>query len=202
MIGAVEIARVLPDPAMREKVLASSRDFLLRSFGPPQSCGPRNVAGTWCRFQEPEGTGKPDRSTSAPRHRVGVVGGDSTPCMFGLGKNNANSADRAGSVWILSQPEAIQKRGLEENKGSPRSRLLDHFGPTSGQKACRGTAVRPLKDRRAHRRLRVFCEHWRKRPGNNVSELRISLPITSKTHSEQHDTSRRNTPRMPDICQT
>jgi TetR/AcrR family transcriptional repressor of nem operon len=32
MIGAVEIARMLPDPAMREKVLASARDFLLRSF--------------------------------------------------------------------------------------------------------------------------------------------------------------------------
>jgi TetR/AcrR family transcriptional repressor of nem operon len=37
MIGAVEIARMLPDPAMREKVLAGTRDFLLRSFGPPQS---------------------------------------------------------------------------------------------------------------------------------------------------------------------
>ena len=32
MIGAVEIARLLPDPAMREKVLESVRDFLLRSF--------------------------------------------------------------------------------------------------------------------------------------------------------------------------
>jgi TetR/AcrR family transcriptional repressor of nem operon len=32
MIGAVEIARMLPDRAMREKVLASTRDFLLRSF--------------------------------------------------------------------------------------------------------------------------------------------------------------------------
>lgn len=32
MIGAVEIARLLPDPAMREKVLARARDFLLRSF--------------------------------------------------------------------------------------------------------------------------------------------------------------------------
>ena len=32
MIGAVEIARMLPDPAMREKVLGSARDFLLRSF--------------------------------------------------------------------------------------------------------------------------------------------------------------------------
>jgi len=31
MIGAVEIARMLPDP-MREKVLGSARDFLLRSF--------------------------------------------------------------------------------------------------------------------------------------------------------------------------
>ena len=36
MIGTVEIARMLPTPAMREKVLASSRDFLLRSF-PPHS---------------------------------------------------------------------------------------------------------------------------------------------------------------------
>src|SRR5262249_7621504 len=32
MMGAIEIARMLPDPAMREKVLASARDFLLRSF--------------------------------------------------------------------------------------------------------------------------------------------------------------------------
>jgi TetR/AcrR family transcriptional repressor of nem operon len=32
MIGAVEIARLLPDPAIREKVLGSARDFLLRSF--------------------------------------------------------------------------------------------------------------------------------------------------------------------------
>jgi len=32
MIGAVEIARLLPHPAMREKVLGSARDFLLRSF--------------------------------------------------------------------------------------------------------------------------------------------------------------------------
>ena len=37
MIGAVEIARMLPDPEMREKVLASIRDFLLHSFGSPQS---------------------------------------------------------------------------------------------------------------------------------------------------------------------
>ena len=32
MIGAVAIARILPDRAAREKVLASARDFLLRSF--------------------------------------------------------------------------------------------------------------------------------------------------------------------------
>jgi TetR/AcrR family transcriptional regulator, transcriptional repressor for nem operon len=32
MIGAVEIARMLPEPAMREKVLASARDFLLNGF--------------------------------------------------------------------------------------------------------------------------------------------------------------------------
>jgi TetR/AcrR family transcriptional repressor of nem operon len=32
MIGATEIARMLPDPAIREKVLGSARDFLLRSF--------------------------------------------------------------------------------------------------------------------------------------------------------------------------
>jgi TetR/AcrR family transcriptional repressor of nem operon len=32
MIGAVEIARLLPDRAMREKVLASAKDFLLHSF--------------------------------------------------------------------------------------------------------------------------------------------------------------------------
>jgi TetR/AcrR family transcriptional regulator, transcriptional repressor for nem operon len=32
IIGAIEIARMLPDPTMREKVLASARDFLMRSF--------------------------------------------------------------------------------------------------------------------------------------------------------------------------
>jgi TetR/AcrR family transcriptional repressor of nem operon len=32
MAGAIEIARMLPKPAMREKVLATARDFLLRSF--------------------------------------------------------------------------------------------------------------------------------------------------------------------------
>ena len=32
MMGAIEIARMLPDPGMREKVLGSARDFLLRSF--------------------------------------------------------------------------------------------------------------------------------------------------------------------------
>jgi TetR/AcrR family transcriptional repressor of nem operon len=32
MIGAIEIARMLPEPAMREKVLANTRDFLLHSF--------------------------------------------------------------------------------------------------------------------------------------------------------------------------
>jgi TetR/AcrR family transcriptional repressor of nem operon len=32
MIGAIDIARLLPEPAMREKVLASARDFLLGSF--------------------------------------------------------------------------------------------------------------------------------------------------------------------------
>jgi TetR/AcrR family transcriptional repressor of nem operon len=32
MAGAVEIARMLPDPATRERVLGSARDFLLRSF--------------------------------------------------------------------------------------------------------------------------------------------------------------------------
>src|SRR5581483_2991568 len=33
MIGAISIARMLPDPAARAVVLASARDFLLRSFG-------------------------------------------------------------------------------------------------------------------------------------------------------------------------
>ena len=32
MVGAVEIARMLPEPMMREKVLASARDLLVRSF--------------------------------------------------------------------------------------------------------------------------------------------------------------------------
>lgn len=32
MIGTVQIARLLPDPALREKMLANARDFLLRSF--------------------------------------------------------------------------------------------------------------------------------------------------------------------------
>ncbi|WP_433964500.1 TetR/AcrR family transcriptional regulator [Tunturiibacter gelidiferens] len=32
MVGAIEIARMLPQPVMREKVLANARDLLLRSF--------------------------------------------------------------------------------------------------------------------------------------------------------------------------
>jgi TetR/AcrR family transcriptional repressor of nem operon len=32
MIGAIEIARLLPEPAMRVKVLSTVREFLLRSF--------------------------------------------------------------------------------------------------------------------------------------------------------------------------
>lgn len=32
MVGAVEIARIIPDPVTRETVLGSARDFLLRSF--------------------------------------------------------------------------------------------------------------------------------------------------------------------------
>ena len=32
MIGAIEIARILPDPPIRERVLRTARDFLLRSF--------------------------------------------------------------------------------------------------------------------------------------------------------------------------
>src|SRR5579863_444774 len=36
MIGAVEIARMLPDRAVQEKVLASTKEFLLRSFRFPQ----------------------------------------------------------------------------------------------------------------------------------------------------------------------
>ncbi len=32
MIGAIAIARMLPDPTARAKVLANAREFLLRSF--------------------------------------------------------------------------------------------------------------------------------------------------------------------------
>jgi hypothetical protein len=32
MLGVVEIARMLSEPAMREKALGSAREFLLRSF--------------------------------------------------------------------------------------------------------------------------------------------------------------------------
>jgi TetR/AcrR family transcriptional repressor of nem operon len=32
MVGAVEIARMMPDPAAREKLLVSTREFLLGSF--------------------------------------------------------------------------------------------------------------------------------------------------------------------------
>lgn len=35
MIGAIAIARILPDPAARAKVLGIARDYLLRSFAPP-----------------------------------------------------------------------------------------------------------------------------------------------------------------------
>ena len=32
MVGAIEMARMLPEPAMREKVLASARELFSRSF--------------------------------------------------------------------------------------------------------------------------------------------------------------------------
>jgi TetR/AcrR family transcriptional repressor of nem operon len=32
MIGAIAIARMLPDPSSRAKVLANAREFLLKSF--------------------------------------------------------------------------------------------------------------------------------------------------------------------------
>jgi TetR/AcrR family transcriptional repressor of nem operon len=32
MIGAIQIARLLPEPAIRQKVLANAKEFLLRSF--------------------------------------------------------------------------------------------------------------------------------------------------------------------------
>jgi TetR/AcrR family transcriptional regulator, transcriptional repressor for nem operon len=37
MIGALELARLLPDPALREKVLAINKDFLLQSFAKPRA---------------------------------------------------------------------------------------------------------------------------------------------------------------------
>jgi TetR/AcrR family transcriptional repressor of nem operon len=37
MIGAVEIARLIPDPTARDKVLGSARDFLLGNFAPSKS---------------------------------------------------------------------------------------------------------------------------------------------------------------------
>jgi hypothetical protein len=37
MIGAIEIARMLPDRIAQEKVLANARDFLLHSFRFPKS---------------------------------------------------------------------------------------------------------------------------------------------------------------------
>jgi len=46
MIGATEIARILPDPAMRAKVLRTARDFLLRSFWSPDAWGPKTSACT------------------------------------------------------------------------------------------------------------------------------------------------------------
>src|SRR5437879_806430 len=79
--------------------------------------------------QKPDGTGKPDRSASAPRHPVGVVGWDSTPCMSGLGKNNASGADRSASVWIVGDSDrtisehaasivsAIAAAGVASGKG-------------------------------------------------------------------------------------
>jgi len=32
MIGAIEIAQLIPDPDAREQILANTRDFLLHSF--------------------------------------------------------------------------------------------------------------------------------------------------------------------------
>src|SRR5712692_5881018 len=90
--------------------------------------------------QKPEGTGKPDRSASAPRHRVGVAGWDSTPWMSGLGKNKASGADRAGSVWIVGNSETIQKIG------SRKVTLSCRFGAAEG---AAGESVTAFRGRRA-----------------------------------------------------
>ena len=47
-----------------------------------------------------------------------VAGWDSTPCMSGLGKNNASGADRAGSVWIVGKPEIEIFVSLGETTGA------------------------------------------------------------------------------------
>lgn len=46
MIGAIEIARLLPDPAVRRKVLGCARDFLLRSFQCSQSLASHGPTGS------------------------------------------------------------------------------------------------------------------------------------------------------------
>jgi hypothetical protein len=32
MIGAIEMARMMPDPAAKQRILTQTRDFLLKSF--------------------------------------------------------------------------------------------------------------------------------------------------------------------------
>ena len=81
--------------------------------------------------QKREGTGKPDRSASSPRHRVGVAAWDSTPCMFGLGKNNASGADCAGSVWLVGNPECagINRRVVGDERALQERRTANPSWP-------------------------------------------------------------------------
>src|SRR5258706_219174 len=97
--------------------------------------------------QKPEGTGKPDRSPSAPRHRVGVAGRDSTPCMSGLEKTMpaaltaqvlsglslgliGNASGRKASVNRGHRAEALSKRQVEAR-----------FAESSTRSVCRASGL-------------------------------------------------------------
>jgi hypothetical protein len=90
---------------------------------------PGDGEGTIGLDQKPEGTGKPDRPASSPRHRVGVAGWDSTPCTSRLGKNNASGADRVRFRLDCRQPEVGPNTGFPQvGQDGQHSRQMTRMG--------------------------------------------------------------------------
>ena len=96
---------------------------------------------------ETRGDRQPNRSASAPPNRVGVVAGGFYTCTSGLGKNNANGVDRAGSVR-LGKPEVITEIASSgQNRHCRRKAALNTLRtpPSYAQRPARCSEVTSMR---------------------------------------------------------